>query len=129
MMELWFLCTALSLNVFDHCMKLYWIPTISLQVMVRTKENNGKVTKGKNSEITLDSYHSCTLHFPLLCLTIVWSCIEFQLLVFKLCSGQGKCNRRLDRPTDHRVTPIYPPKLLFWGYKNIGKCIIKQNHY
>jgi hypothetical protein len=59
-------------------------------------------------------------------LTIVCSYIEFQPLVFKLCSGQGKCNGRLDRPTDrptdqptdHRVTPIYPPKLRFWGYNN-----------
>jgi hypothetical protein len=32
------LCTALPLNVLDHCMKLYWIPTISLQVMLRTKK-------------------------------------------------------------------------------------------
>jgi hypothetical protein len=37
-MELWFLCTALPLNVLDHCMKLYWIPTISLQVMLRTRK-------------------------------------------------------------------------------------------
>jgi hypothetical protein len=37
-MELWLLCTALPLNVLDHCMKLYWIPTISLQVMLRTRK-------------------------------------------------------------------------------------------
>jgi hypothetical protein len=84
-------CTFL--NILDHCMKLYWIPTVSLQVMLWTKENNGKVTKGNNSVITLDSYGSCALHFPLLWLTIVLSCFEFQPVVFKLCSGQGKVTK------------------------------------
>jgi hypothetical protein len=37
-MKLWFLCTALPLHEFDHCMKLYWIPTISLQVMLRPRK-------------------------------------------------------------------------------------------
>jgi hypothetical protein len=37
-MELWFLRTALPLNVLDHCMKLYWIWTIKLQVMLRTRK-------------------------------------------------------------------------------------------
>jgi hypothetical protein len=37
-MVLWFLCTALPLNVLDHCMKWYWLPTISFQVMFRTRK-------------------------------------------------------------------------------------------
>jgi hypothetical protein len=61
--------------------------------MARTKESNGKVTEVKNSEITLDSYDSCAMHFPLLCLTIVWSCFEFQPVVFKLCFGKGKVTK------------------------------------
>ena len=54
-MELFFLCTALSLHVLDHCMKLYW--------KRKTQRTAGPT----------------------------------------------------DRPTDHRVTPIYPPKLRFGG--------------
>ena len=50
-MELFFLCTALSLHVLDHCMKLYW----------------------------------------------------------------KRKTQRTAGPTDHRVTPIYPPKLRFGG--------------
>jgi hypothetical protein len=37
-MELWFLCTALPLNVLDHCMKLYWNPTFSFQVKLQTRK-------------------------------------------------------------------------------------------
>ena len=58
-MELFFLCTALSLHVLDHCMKLYW--------------------KRKTQRTA------------------------------------GPTDRWTDRPTDHRVTPIYPPKLRFGG--------------
>ena len=54
-MELFFLCTALSLHVLDHCMKLYW--------KRKTQRTAGPT----------------------------------------------------DQPTDHRVTPIYPPKLRFGG--------------
>ena len=54
-MELFFLCTALSLHVLDHCMKLYW--------KRKTQRTAGPT----------------------------------------------------DRPTDHRVTPLYPPKLRFGG--------------
>ena len=54
-MELFFLCTALSLHVLDHCMKLYW--------KRKTQRTAGPT----------------------------------------------------DPPTDHRVTPIYPPKLRFGG--------------
>jgi hypothetical protein len=57
-----------------------------------------------------------------MCLIIVCSYIEFQPLVFKLCSEQGKCNECLDWPTNqptyHQVTPIFPPKLRFWGYND-----------
>ena len=53
-MELFFLCTALSLHVLDHCMKLYW----------------------------------------------------------------KRKTQRTAGPTDHRVTPIYPPKLRFGGIIN-----------
>ena len=56
-MELFFLCTALSLHVLDHCMKLYW--------KRKTQRTAGPT----------------------------------------------------DQPTDHRVTPIYPPKLCFGGIK------------
>jgi hypothetical protein len=38
-MELWFLHTVLPLNLLDHCMKLYWISTVSLQVMLQTRKN------------------------------------------------------------------------------------------
>ena len=58
-MELFFLCTALSLHVLDHCMKLYW--------------------KRKTQRTA------------------------------------GPTDRPPARPTDHRVTPIYPPKLRFGG--------------
>jgi hypothetical protein len=37
-----------------HCMKLYWIPKSGVQVMLWTRKNNGKVTKGNNYVITLD---------------------------------------------------------------------------
>jgi hypothetical protein len=44
--------------------------------------------------ITLDyskwSYGSSALHFLSMCLNIEWSCIEFQLVVFKLFSEQEK---------------------------------------
>jgi hypothetical protein len=39
-MELCLLCTALPLIALDHCMKLYWIPTTSFQVMHWTKKSN-----------------------------------------------------------------------------------------
>ena len=58
-MELFFLCTALSLHVLDHCMKLYW--------------------KRKTHRTA------------------------------------GPTDRPTAQPTDHRVTPIYPPKLRFGG--------------
>ena len=64
-MELFFLCTALSLHVLDHCMKLYW--------KRKTQRTAGPT----------------------------------------------------DRPTDHRVTPIYPPKLRFGGI--IKHKLVKNN--
>jgi hypothetical protein len=94
-MELWLLCTALPLNILDHCMKLYWIPTVSVQVMLRKKESNGKVIKGNNSVISQDGVMvlvHCTSPYcgwPLYELT----CFEFQPVVFKLCSGQGKVTK------------------------------------
>jgi hypothetical protein len=39
-MELWLLCTALPFYVHDNCMKLYWIPNSSFQVMLWTRESN-----------------------------------------------------------------------------------------
>jgi hypothetical protein len=65
-----------------------------------------------------------------MCLTIVCCYIEFQSLVFKLCSGQGKCNGRLDRPTDQPTTGwlLYtPPNFVFGGIMNyISRSIIYQ---
>jgi hypothetical protein len=49
-MELWLLCTALPFNVLDNCMKLYWIPNSSFQVMLWTRKSN----KGNNSVISQD---------------------------------------------------------------------------
>jgi hypothetical protein len=77
----------------ERSLTVYWIPIISLQVVVRTKESNGKVPKGNNSVITLESYGFCVLHFPLLCLTIIWICFEFQPVVFKLYAGQWKVTK------------------------------------
>jgi hypothetical protein len=37
-MELWLFCTALPFNVLDNCMKLYWIPNSSFQVMLWTRK-------------------------------------------------------------------------------------------
>jgi hypothetical protein len=44
-MELWFLCTALPLNLLDHCMKLYLIPTSSFQIMLQTRKKQWKSNK------------------------------------------------------------------------------------
>ena len=71
-MELFFLCTALSLHVLDHCMKLYW--------------------KRKTQRTA------------------------------------GLTDRPTDQPTDHRVTPIYPPKLRFGGIKTQSNRRYEQNY-
>jgi hypothetical protein len=86
---LWFLCTALYLTALDHCMKFHWIPTINLQVMHWTiKSNKGQKLLDKSRK----NYDFCTQCFLSVYLTIVWNSIEFQLVIFKLCSGQEKSN-------------------------------------
>jgi hypothetical protein len=66
---------------------------------------------------------SCVLHFLSMYSTIVWSCIEFQPLVFKLCSGLRKCKRPLTAFIHNIDT--------FWSsikkYHKITKSIRKWN--
>ena len=52
-----------------------------------------KVRKGNNYVIGSNSYGSCTMHCLLLCLNIVESFIRFNLIVFKLFSGQEKVTK------------------------------------
>ena len=68
-------------------MKLFWIRTRAFKVMLRTRKD---IKGQKLCNLSKWSYDSCVLHFLLLCLTIVWNCIELQPVVFKLCSRQGK---------------------------------------
>jgi hypothetical protein len=85
------LCTELSRNILNHRIKLFFeFQLVVLKLCSGQKESNGNVTKGSNSITTSgQSYGYCALHFLLLCLTIVWSCFEFQPVLFKLCCGHG----------------------------------------
>jgi hypothetical protein len=54
------------------------------------------------------------LHFLALHLTIVWRCIEFQLLLFKLCSGQKWWQRA--------TTVISPNRVMVLVYCTSSPC-------
>jgi hypothetical protein len=68
---MWFLYVAFSFTVVDH-----WWSFIELLCNMSRK-----------------TYASWALYFLSLCLTIVWSSIEFYTLVFKLWTGQGKVTK------------------------------------
>jgi hypothetical protein len=92
-MELWFLCTALPLNVLYHCMELYWLPTSGFQVILRIRKSNGEKTKDNNSVITLDRVMVLVHCISLTVLNHCMKLFEFKPVVFKLCPGQGKVKK------------------------------------
>jgi hypothetical protein len=100
-MELWFLCTAIHLPALDHCMKFHRIPTNNFQDMHWTiKSNKGQQLLNVSRKI----YYFCALRFLWIYLTIEWNCIEFQLVVFKLCSGQEKSNGKVTKGNNSIIT-------------------------